>query len=380
MQLQKPDIIKVISTIEGDTFMNTWKIGAGTLSIGLIGIGILLLLNYSDVISNQYFQYIGPIYIILFGIEVIWSYIRNREERQGFSTWSIIVLVVVFISSSTHMVFPSNFNWQPSFLSAVEGNVPLESGITRVEIRLPDGKVEVTGTDEQKISYSGELSANGTSQEKADQATESNWKVQRNGDTLELVLEQKGPKWNLFSIFDWTRKSPYLIVQIPQSLLTKIETSNGSIHVSDMNGDADVKSSNGAITVINVQGNIKANTSNGSGTFTNIKGSLDMQTNNGGLTLTDITGAVVAKSSNGSIKGSSLINGKWDCVTSNGKITLAIPKNTDATIEANTSNGKVGGDLEWQKNEKSHCLGTIGAGTYDVSLKTTNGSVDVNFN
>ncbi|MEX2461611.1 MAG: DUF4097 family beta strand repeat-containing protein [Paenibacillaceae bacterium] len=360
--------------------MKTWKIGSGTLSFGLIGIGILLLLHYSGVISNQLFQYAGPIYIILFGVEVIWSNIRNRGERQGFSSWSIIVLVVVFIISSTHMVFPSNFNWQPSFLSVVEGNVPLESGITLVEIRIPNGKVEVIGTNEEEISYSGQLSANAASQEKADQVTKSIWKVQKNGDTLELVLEQKGAKWNLFSIFDWTYKSPYLTVHIPQSLLTKIETSNGSVHISDMNSNSDIKTSNGAITVVNLEGNIKADTSNGSGTFTNIKGSLDMHTNNGALTLTDITGAVIAESSNGSIKGSSIINGEWECVTSNGRITLAIPKESNADIEAKTSNGSVGGELEWQTGEKTHRFLTIGAGTYNVLLKTSNGSIHVDYN
>ena len=181
--------------------MKTWRIGTGTLSIGLIGIGILLLLNYSGVISNNFFQYVGPIYIILFGIEVIWSYIRNRDQqRQKFSAWSIIILIAIFISSSTHMVFLSNFNWQPRLLSAVEGKVPLENGITHVVIRIPQGKVEVTGIAGQEITYTGELLTNGSSQEEADQALKTDWKIQKNGDTVELVLEQKGPKLSLIHI------------------------------------------------------------------------------------------------------------------------------------------------------------------------------------
>lgn len=359
--------------------MKTWRIGTTTLSIGLIGIGILLLLNYSGLISNEFLQYAGPVYIILFGIEVIWSYIRNREQRQGFSAWSVIILVIIFISSSTHMFFSSNFNWQPRFLSAVEGKVPLESGITHLEIRIPDGKVEVTGTNGEEITYNGELLANGSSQEKADQAMKSDWRVQRNGDTLELVLEQKGPKWNLFSIFDWTQKKAFITVKIPQSLLTRIETSNGSVQVSNMNGDSEIKTSNGPITLINIQGNVKANTSNGSGTFTNITGSLDMHTNNGGLTLKNITGNVTAESSNGSIRGSSIINGNWECTTSNGRITLAIPENANANIEAKTSNGSVGGDLEWQTGEKTHRSSKLGSGSNKISLKSSNGSIDVDY-
>jgi hypothetical protein len=277
------------------------------------------------------------------------------------------------------MVLPSNFDWQPRFLSAVEGKVPLESGIKRVQIHIPSGKVDITGTTDEQITYKGELGSNASTQAIADENIKSNWRVQKNGDTLELVLMQVGPKWNLFTIFDWTQKKPHLEVQIPQSLLTRIETSNGSVHVTDMNGDSDIKSSNGAITAINIKGNVKADTSNGSGTFTDIAGSLNIQTNNGSLTLKNITGTVVAESSNGSIKGSSVINGKWNLVTSNGRITLAVPKNSNASIEADTSNGKIGGDFEWKKGDKTHLTGTMGSGENKISLKSSNGSIDVNF-
>lgn len=359
--------------------MKTRKIGSGTLSIGLIGIGILLLLNYSGVITNAFFQYAGPIYIILFGIEIIWSYIRKSEQRQSVSALSIIVLVFVFISSSTHLVFPSNFDWQPRFLSVVEGTVPLDHEIKRVEIRIPTGKVEVTGTTDEQITYNGELLANGATQQKANESMESNWKVRKNGDTLELILEQKGPKWNLFTIFNWNFKSAHLEVKIPQSLLSQIETSNGSVHVTDMNGDTDIKTSNGAISAINVRGNVKADTSNGAGTFTDIGGSLQIDTNNGSVSLTNIAGAVDAKSSNGAIRGSSMINGDWDLKTSNGKITMAIPENSDVEIDADTSNGSVGGDMDWQKGGKSHRSGTLGAGTHEVTLKSSNGSITVDY-
>ncbi|QGQ94496.1 hypothetical protein EHS13_06040 [Paenibacillus psychroresistens] len=359
--------------------MKTWKIGSGTLSIGLIGIGVLLLLNYSGLITNEFFQYAGPIYIILFGIEVIWSYFRSSEKRQGFSSWSIIILFGVFITSSTHMVFPSNFDWQPRFLSVIEGNAPLENGIKNVEISIPNGKVEVVGTTENVISYAGELLVNAKSQEQANENIKSQWKVEQDGDTLKLILEQAGPKWNLFSIFDWTQKSPHVTVEIPQSLLTKIKTSNGSVNIKDMNGDAEIKTSNGTITVLNMQGNVKADTSNGSATFTDVKGSLEIETNNGSLTLNQISGSVKANTSNGSIKGSSIISGDWECITSNGRITLAIPENADAEIKADTSNGSVGGDMDWQDGEKTHRSSKLNAGTHEITLKSSNGSINVDY-
>jgi hypothetical protein len=302
--------------------MKKWKICSGTLAIGLIGIGVLLL---------------------------------------------------------THMVLPSNLNWQTRFLSAVEDKFPLESGIKRVQIHIPSGKVDITGTTDAQIAYKGELLSNASTQAKADENIKSNWRVQKNGDTLELVLEQAGPKWNLFTIFDWTQKKPHLELQIPQSLLARIETSNGGVQIMDMNGDTDIKSSNGAIAVTNVKGNVTANNSNGSAAFTDITGSVDMDTSNGALTLIHISGHVNANSSIGSIKGVSSIGGDWDCVTSNGTITLTIPEKTDATIKADTTNGSIGGHAAWQKGEKTHRSGTIGSGAHQITLKSYNGGIDVNY-
>jgi hypothetical protein len=359
--------------------MKTWKVGTGALSIGLIGLGVLLLLNFSGLISQDVIQYVGPIYIILFGMEVIWSYLRHRDERLRFSSWSIIILIVVMITSATNMSLPNNLDWQPRYLGAVEGKQTVDSAIKRVEIRIPSGKVEITGTTGQEVVYSGKLLTKASSQEKADEALNSDWKVQQNGDTLEIILDQNEPKWSLSSIFHWSIKSPYLNVQIPQSLLTRIQTSDGSVHVDSMNGDTDIKSSNGSITVINEHGNVKATTSNGSGTFTDVSGSVDVHTNNGSLTFTNISGAVTSETSNGSIRGTSIINGNWQCVTSNGRIALAIPEKTDAKVEAKTSNGSVGGELQWQTGEKTHRSAAIGAGTHEVLLKTSNGSVNVDF-
>jgi DUF4097 and DUF4098 domain-containing protein YvlB len=104
-----------------------------------------------------------------------------------------------------------------------------------------------------------------------------------------------------------------------------------------------------------------------------------MHTNNGAVTLTNITGIVSAESTNGSIKGASMINGDWNLVTTNGKVTLAIPENSNASIEADTSNGKIGGDFQWKKGDNSHGTGTIGTGQNKISLKSSNGSIDVNF-
>jgi DUF4097 and DUF4098 domain-containing protein YvlB len=146
-----------------------------------------------------------------------------------------------------------------------------------------------------------------------------------------------------------------------------------------MNADTEIKSTNGSITVQNEHGNVKAITSNGSGTISNIEGSADIQSTNGSLILENISGIVSVKTTNGAIKGSSAIKGKWECWSTNGRITLSVPKDTNASIQAKTSNGSIGGDLQWQIGEKTERQGIIGAGVNPVILKTSNGTINVNY-
>jgi uncharacterized lipoprotein YmbA len=359
--------------------MKNRKIGNLTLSLGFILLGILMLLNFTNVVSYEVFQYVGPSLIILFGLEIIWSHLSRRDSERRYSGSSVALLVIVVAISLTQSSFPGNIGWQPRFLSAVQGDMTVESGIHRVEIQIPNGKVEVTGTTDQKLTYEGKLTVNASTQAKADETMKANWKVKQSDDVLVISLEQPESKFSLSNIFDWTQNKPYLNLQIPQALLTKIQTANGSVHVNAMQADTDIKASNGSITVRNEHGNVKAITSNGSGNLSDIDGSADVHTTNGSFTLENISGVVTAQTTNGSINGSSVINGKWDCKSTNGRITLTVPHSTNASIQANTSNGSIGGDLQWQKGEKTEREGIIGAGLNPVILKTSNGKIVVNY-
>jgi hypothetical protein len=359
--------------------VKNWKIGNITLSLGFVMLGILMLLNFTNVVSYQVFQYVGPALIILFGLEIIWSHFGQRATERHYSGASVTLLAIVVFISLVQSSFSDNIGWQPRFLSAVQGDLIVESGVHRVEIQIPNGKIEVTGTTEHKISYEGKLMVNASTQSNADETIKSNWKVKQTGEVLVFTLEQPETKLNLNNIFDWTQNRPYLNIQIPQTLLTKIQTANGSVHVDAMNADTEIKSTNGSITVQNEHGNVKAITSNGSGTMSNIEGSADLQSTNGSLTLENISGIVSAKTTNGSIKGSSVINGKWECWSTNGRIILSVPKVTNAFIQAKTSNGSIGGDLTWQKGDKTEREGIMGTGVNPVILKTSNGTINVNY-
>jgi hypothetical protein len=124
------------------------------------------------------------------------------------------------------------------------------------------------------------------------------------------------------------------------------------------------------------------------------------KTINGGISATSLTGNVVTKTINGSIKISttgyaeaSTINGEiaarindanWPksltFKTLNGEINLDLPRNLNASVDAQTLNGTITSDFPLEVTNlkgKKFVKGTIGSGGRELLLKTLNGSINL---
>ncbi|NQX70686.1 DUF4097 family beta strand repeat protein [Paenibacillus alba] len=357
--------------------MKSRKIGTLTLTFGLILTCILILMRWMDRVAIQLFEYIGPALLIVFGIEILRGlYFQSKTgEKVTLGMGSIMLLIIVLMINLAQFILP----WQPTFSSPLDGKVQVGSTIKQVEIQIPDGKVSITGTTEQVLSYTGQLASKESSQSEADKAIAANWKIRTSGDRLVLTLEQPYFSRN-FSLFDWLRKSPrspYLNVQVPQDLLTKVSTSNGAIEVMDMKADMEMNTRNGPIAVQQVEGNVKAETSNGSIAMTKVEGSAYMDTSNGSITIASIAGSVFARTSNGDIQATSVVNEDWESHTSNGTIKMTLSGEPNVTIQAKTSNGSIGGDATWQIDGNGKYSSTMGTGSHAMLLSTTNGKIQV---
>lgn len=147
-----------------------------------------------------------------------------------------------------------------------------------------------------------------------------------------------------------------------------LKTSNGSVEVEDLAGDANVKTSNGRIQADAVGGSIEATTTNGSIHAHLLKPEagrpVKLETSNGAIVLT-------LKSEPGSAV---------QAATTNGAITIYLPASASARVKADTTNGAVTSDFavkEETARSKQHLDGTIGSGGPMMELNTTNGSIRI---
>ena len=160
----------------------------------------------------------------------------------------------------------------------------------------------------------------------------------------------------------------------------KLNTSGGSITMEELNGDVHATTSGGSINISNVRGELKGTTSGGSINANNLNGSFNLSTSGGSIKLEDIKGNISAHTSGGGIRANIVeLTGDVTLKTSGGSINATLPDNTGMNVyfsgnSVNTTLNNFSG-----KSEDDKVDGTINGGGSKVTLVTSGGSVNVNY-
>jgi len=132
-------------------------------------------------------------------------------------------------------------------------------------------------------------------------------------------------------------------VVVPAGVRLVARTVNGSVGAGSLSGDVEAQTVNGSISV-STGGNVEAQT---------------------------VNGAITASA------GRADWSGRADFRTVNGSITVALPSDTSAEVEAQTVNGEIVTDfpISVQKLSRHSLSGTIGGGGRQLRMQTVNGAV-----
>ncbi|MBU0496924.1 MAG: DUF4097 domain-containing protein [Candidatus Thermoplasmatota archaeon] len=186
-------------------------------------------------------------------------------------------------------------------------------------------------------------------------------------DLVNISIDEQVDRIKIETVYDTPTRSRVSVdynIKMPSSMLVaSISTSNGAITIEDARGDADVSTSNGMIVITGVDGYVSASTSNGRIEVTDTYGIDEIETSNG-LLFIEVW----------SVRDDVNIH------TSNGGITIYLNESLDVTLDASTSNGAVTNhDLTINATSSSRTTyrGVLGIGTYELSVRTTNGHIDL---
>lgn len=220
-----------------------------------------------------------------------------------------------------------------------------------------NGSIEITGWDQPKIEVAGTKYAS---------------TKERLGE-IKIDIQKGAGTVTVRTVPPITRHGNHgarYIIRVPRkATLELVKSTNGSVRVTDVDGDATTRTTNGTIRIAKVNGQVSASSTNGNVECIDVFGPVAARTTNGRIKLDGVSGGMDASTTNGSINASmtkSIDDRKMRFSTTNGSIDLQLPAGLKNDVRASTTNGSIGVKLP-------------SSASFAVSARTTGSSVRSEF-
>ena len=267
---------------------------------------------------------------------------------------------------------------------------------SEVNVETSGGSITILGGSGDRVEVKMYVKKNGTSWFGSDDVEESledyDINISKQGNTVYATAERRGSGWNSNPL------SISFVLEVPNKTSTQLKTSGGSINLTSVEGNQELHTSGGSLNFENVNGYTKARTSGGSININNYQGvmdgrtsggsirvqnaggEMDLHTSGGSIVLEDVTGSIEARTSGGSIKAFVLdINDYLTLKTSGGSVNAVIPEGIG--VDLDLSGNRVNTELSNFSGsaEKNSIEGSMNGGGAAVTLKTSGGSVNLDY-
>lgn len=255
-------------------------------------------------------------------------------------------------------------------------------GVPEVRLATFDGSIELRSSDAREVTV--EIEKRGPTQEaiEALQVTSSQ-------EGNRITIEVKAPRSESFRGFGFNQSaSARLIVSVPRRAHVMARTGDGSIRVDGIAGKLELRSGDGSIRAARVNGDLRLHTGDGSITVEEAEGTLDLDTGDGGVSVTGKLQAVKMHTGDGSIvyraEPGTVMSDAWEISTGDGGISLYLPSDFGAEIDARTGDGSIVNELssvqgssgsEDSENRRRSLRGRLGSGGKPLRIRTGDGSI-----
>jgi DUF4097 and DUF4098 domain-containing protein YvlB len=237
-----------------------------------------------------------------------------------------------------------------------------------------DGDVTVTGGDQKQID--AEVISDGYKIGPNDvQVVES-----QNGDHVSIEVKFPHMNWHMFS----GHRSLRVNVRVPREVDLDVRTGDGNITASSVSGKLQFDSGDGNVSANDIRGDIRMHTGDGRIEGHGFDGSLDADTGDGSMKIEGRFDSLALKTGDGSIEakvgsGSKVAN-SWNVRSGDGSITLRLPGDLNANLDAHTGDGNITLDFPVQvSGSLSHSAvrGKLNAGGGTLTVTSGDGSIHV---
>jgi DUF4097 and DUF4098 domain-containing protein YvlB len=249
----------------------------------------------------------------------------------------------------------------------------------RPDLRLAtfDGAIEVQSWDRPYVLV--EIEKRGPSKESI--------------DALQVIAEQKGtlidievkaPRTETYTGIGLHRTaSARLIVNVPRESDVRARSGDGSIKVDRVSGRVELQTGDGSIRVAEIVGELTLDTADGSITVEGAQGKLTLDTGDGSVNVSGKLASIRLHTGDGSIvyraEPGTTMTDPWEITTGDGSVSLYLPPDFSADLDAHTGDGSIRNDLDLEdsgeKGERRTLRGKIGTGGKLLRVRTGDGTI-----
>lgn len=253
------------------------------------------------------------------------------------------------------------------------------TGIADVRVATFDGAIQVQSWDKSEVLI--EIEKRGPSKEAVEGLD-----VQAGHTGSVIELEVKRPRSESFSGIGIHRTAyARLHVWVPRTTNVRARSGDGAITIENVNGRLELKTGDGRIKASDVAGDMSFDTSDGSIVVDGARGRLSVDTGDGSVSVRGSLGALKLHTGDGSVTyradAGSAMTDPWEITTGDGTVSLFLPADFGAEIDAHTGDGRIVDDMSIERPEKSESRarrtlrGPIGAGGKLLRVRTGDGSI-----
>ena len=254
------------------------------------------------------------------------------------------------------------------------------TGTPTLRLTTFDGSIQIQSWDKPGVLV--EIEKRGPTREAVD-ALEV--KTSQDGNTIELEVKQ--PRRESFTGIGLNRSaSARLIVSVPRRSDIRARSGDGSIQIERVNGRIDLNTGDGSIRATEVDGELTLHTGDGSVTVDGAAGRLDLETGDGSVNVTGKLTGVRLHTGDGSIvyraQAGTAMAEDWEMTTGDGGVSLYLPSDFSAELDAHTGDGTIRNDLGVESGgggevSRRTVKGRIGAGGRQLRIRTGDGSINL---
>jgi Toastrack DUF4097 len=228
------------------------------------------------------------------------------------------------------------------------------------------GGIAVRGADGDRVHVEGKV--------------HGSWRVryqlEQRGDEVVLEVEPR-PFLGWLSLLGPAR----FAITAPARTRLDVESRSAPIRVQGITGGGKLETTNGGIQIDGAGGRLAAVATNGGIDVDGFAGTAEMRTTNGAIDVRGGSGTFDLTTTNGAISLDAELApaGRSRAETTNGGIAVRLRGAPSLRVDASTTNGAVDvrRPIEVREQGPSALAGTIGAGTGELWLRTTNGGIAI---